>query len=129
MSVSRRAREIVFGLSASLPLRNTVPLSGSETPAPSCDLNSASPKVVPTPMTSPVERISGPSSGSTPWNLANGNTASFTEKYGGTISPFTPCSSSVLPTMASAAIFASGMPVALDTKGTVREARGFTSST
>ena len=34
-----------------------------------------------------------------------------------------------LPAMQRAAIFASGMPVALDTKGTVREARGFTSST
>ena len=30
--------------------------------------------------------------------------------------------------MQRAAIFASGMPVALDTNGTVREARGFTSS-
>ena len=31
--------------------------------------------------------------------------------------------------MTRAAIFASGCPVALDTNGTVREARGFTSST
>jgi hypothetical protein len=31
--------------------------------------------------------------------------------------------------MQRAAILASGMPVALDTNGTVREARGFTSST
>ncbi len=30
--------------------------------------------------------------------------------------------------MQRAAIFASGTPVALETKGTVREARGFTSS-
>ena len=31
--------------------------------------------------------------------------------------------------MQRAAIFASGMPVALETNGTVRDARGFTSST
>ena len=41
----------------------------------------------------------------------------------------TPCAASVLPTMQRAAILASGTPVALETKGTVREARGFTSST
>jgi hypothetical protein len=33
------------------------------------------------------------------------------------------------PAITSAASFASGTPIALDTKGTVREARGFTSST
>jgi hypothetical protein len=33
------------------------------------------------------------------------------------------------PAMQRAATLASGTPVALDTKGTVREARGFTSST
>ena len=37
----------------------------------------ASPKCAPVPMTSPVERISGPSSGSTAGNLLNGNTDSF----------------------------------------------------
>ncbi len=36
---------------------------------------------------------------------------------------------SVLPTMQRAATLASCTPVALETKGTVREARGFTSST
>jgi hypothetical protein len=39
----------------------------------------AAPKLRPTPITSPVERISGPRIGSTFWNLANGNTASLTE--------------------------------------------------
>ena len=33
-----------------------------------------------------------------------------------------------MPAMQRAAIFASGRPVAFDTNGTVREARGFTSS-
>jgi hypothetical protein len=45
-----------------------------------CDFTNASPKVSPTPMTSPVDFISGPRMVSTPGNLANGNTASLTEK-------------------------------------------------
>ena len=79
------------------------------------------------PMTSPVERISGPRMVSAPGNLANGNTLSFTAVCRGTDASSTPSSSSVLPTMSAAAIFASGRPVALDTKGTVRLARGLTS--
>ena len=59
----------------------------------------------------------------------NGNTASLTEKYGGTISPATPCAASDWPTMQRAAILASGRPVAFETYGTVRDARGLTSST
>ena len=60
----------------------------------------------------------------------NGNTASLTEKYGGMhFAASRPGSASVWPTMQRAAILASGRPVALETKGTVREARGFTSST
>ena len=94
----------------------------------------ASPKVRPAPITSPVERISGPRIGSTPGNLLNGNTASLTLKYGGITSrgaaPSAPfCPASVWPTMQRAAILASGWPVAFETKGTVREARGLTSST
>ena len=59
------------------------PAVGSFTPAASCDLTNASPKVSPTPITSPVDFISGPRMVSTPGKRANGNTASFTEKYGG----------------------------------------------
>ena len=92
-------------------------------------MTNASPKVSPTPITSPVDFISGPRMVSTPGNLTNGNTASFTEKYGGIDFLVTPCSASDLPAMQRAAILASGMPVALDTNGTVREARGLTSST
>ena len=78
-------------------------------------------------MTSPVERISGPSTMSTPGNFANGKTASLTETYFGTGSAVIPCSRSRLPTMTRAATLARFNPVALDTKGTVREARGLTS--
>ena len=81
------------------------------------------------PITSPVDFISGPSTVSTPGNLMNGKTASFTLTCGGTISRVKPSSASVCPTMQRAAILASGTPIALRTNGTVREARGFTSRT
>ena len=45
---------------------------------PQLRLGKASAELLPT-VGSPVERISGPSSGSTPGNLANGRTTSFTE--------------------------------------------------
>jgi hypothetical protein len=47
----------------------------------------------------------------------------------GTGSSVKPSSSSVRPTAIFAASFASGTPIALLTNGTVREARGLTSST
>src|ERR1700682_3727849 len=126
---SVRATSSTRGLSGFLTLTNTLPALGSRTPAPSCDLRNASAKVSPTPMTSPVDFISGPRMVSTPGNLMNGNTASLTEKYGGTTSPVMPWLASVWPTMQRAAILASALPVALDTNGTVRDARGLTSST
>ena len=82
-----------------------------------------------TPITSPVDRISGPSTISTPENLMNGNTASFTETCDGIGSSVMPCSASETPAITLAAIFATGMPVAFATNGTVRLARGLTSST
>jgi hypothetical protein len=82
-------------------------------PAPSWLFTKASPKVLPTPITSPVDFISGPRMVSTPGNLTKGNTASFTLKYGGVTSLVMPCWSSVWPTMQRAATLASWMPVAL----------------
>jgi len=79
-------------------------------------------------MTSPVERISGPRIVSTPSNFTNGNTTSLTETWRGSISVM-PSSASVRPHMTFAAIFASGRPIALDTNGIVRDARGLTSRT
>jgi hypothetical protein len=55
------------------------PDCGSLTPAASWLFTNASPNVSPTPITSPVDFISGPRIVSTPGNLMNGNTASFTE--------------------------------------------------
>src|SRR6185503_10546066 len=123
------ATSIARGLSGFLTLTNTLPLLGRRTPAASCDLTNASANDSPTPITSPVDFISGPRIVSTPGNLMNGNTASLTEKYGGTISRVMPWLASDWPTMQRAAILASGRPVAFDTYGTVRDARGLTSST
>jgi hypothetical protein len=79
-------------------------------------------------MTSPVERISGPSTVSTPGKRANGNTASLTPMCF-SFCFFSPNDFSFSPAMMRAAILAMGWPMTLATNGTVREARGLTSST
>ena len=91
-------------------------------------------------MTSPVERISGPNTASTPLPSVrrkrfHGKTASFTEIPLATPSPdngnrpSVRSSEMVDPTEILAAALAKGTPVALLTKGTVREARGLASRT
>ena len=57
--------------------------SGSRVPAAIWLLAKARPKVASTPITSPVERISGPSSVSTPGKRSKGSTASFTLTWPG----------------------------------------------
>ena len=104
----------------------TVPLTGSMVPAPSWDLAKARAKSWSRPMTSPVERISGPSRISTPGKRANGNTASLTAVCGG-LGPASGKLFSLSPAITRAAILAMAVPVALATKGTVRLARGLTS--
>ena len=76
-----------------------------------------------------MDFISGPRMTSTPGKRAKGKTDSFTATCFISTSRGRSSSRSVLPTMHSAAILASSTPVALEMKGTVREARGFTSST
>ena len=95
-------------------------------------------------MTSPVERISGPRTESTmrPSTVRNrlkGSTASFTATgesigheravVGRAASRARSARAMLVPTMMSDAALASGMPSAFDTNGTVRDARGFASST
>ena len=63
----------------------TVPSVGSAPPAAICDFANANPGVRSIPITSPVERISGPKTGSASGKRLNGNTASLTEIW----SPFT----------------------------------------
>ena len=130
-------------LSWSLTETNTTPSTGTLLPAPSCDLAKARPKSMSRPMTSPVERISGPSTESTICpsfvrNRLKGSTASLTEtgESSGTREPSEAgsrpsvfSSSIVVPVMMRAAAFASEMPRAFETNGTVRLARGFASMT
>jgi hypothetical protein len=59
---------------------------GQRVPALSCAFANAIPKESAMPITSPVERISGPRIRSTPWNLLKGKTASLTATYGCEIS-------------------------------------------
>src|SRR5436305_10992351 len=108
---------VTVALSVSRTVMRTVPLNGSPFDAASCDFANADPNESEMPMHSPVERISGPSTGSVPGNLLNGNTASFTDTYGGMISSVNPMSSSVSPVITRAASDASGTPIAFDTNG------------
>src|SRR3954469_17576859 len=103
---------------------STTPSSGNPFEAASWDFANADPNESEIPMHSPVERISGPSTGSVPGNLLNGNTASLTETNAGTTSCVNPMSSSVSPTITRAANDASGTPMAFETNGIVRLARG-----
>ena len=73
-----RATSTACCLSASRTLRNTWPSVGRCTPAAICALANATGRLRSAPITSPVERISGPSTTSTPGNLENGKTLSFT---------------------------------------------------
>ena len=80
------------------------------------------------PITSPVDFISGPSTESAPAKRANGSTASLTQTWPlGIVG--SSCSASGSPSISRQASFASGAPIALETNGTVREARGLASIT
>ncbi len=86
-----------------------------------------------------MERISGPRVASTPRPSGlrkrfHGSTTSFTEIALGLTSRVgnkpSSCNLAIeSPTEIRAAAFASGIPVDLETNGTVRDARGFASST
>src|SRR5690606_1328032 len=78
-------------------------------------------------ITTPVERLTGPSTASTPANLVKGNAAAFAAISCGSGS--LGGNSNRSPSMTRVAIRARDTPSALLTKGTVREARGFTSKT
>src|SRR5438874_2994885 len=108
---------------------NATPDLGNTDPALSCALTYALPNESSMPMTSPVDFISGPRMVSTPGKRANGNTGDLTQYCLTVNSAGKPNSCSFFPIINWAAIFANGTPVALLTNGTVREARGFTSST
>ncbi len=75
--------DTTLGLSGSFVLTSTVPLVGSRMPAASMALAKAMGYERSMPITSPVLFISGPSTASTPRNLLNGNTGTFTETWFG----------------------------------------------
>ena len=82
------------------------------------------------PMTSPVDFISGPSTTSAPGKRPQGMTASFMQNQSSwRVSEGSPSSEIFSPAMMRAAALASGTPVALEMKGTVRLARGLASIT
>ena len=116
-------------MSLSFTLRKTVPWRGSGDPAEIWALAKATPKPAATPITSPVDFISGPRIVSTPRNLLNGKTGDFTKQWCTFRSSVRPRSRSFSPTINLAATLARGTPVDLLTYGTVRDALGFTSST
>ena len=116
-------------LSASFTDRKAVPSSGRWWPAPCQALAKARPKSSAAPITSPVDFISGPSTGSTPASRRNGNTGALTNTPGTGGSSVKPTSSRLAPAITRAASLTSGTPTALAMNGTVREARGLTSST
>ena len=80
-------------------------------------------------MTSPVDFISGPSSASARGKRPNGSTASLTETWLGALGISSFMSARRSPSISRQAILASGTPIALETNGTVREARGLASIT
>ncbi|OQC18811.1 MAG: hypothetical protein BWX71_02689 [Deltaproteobacteria bacterium ADurb.Bin072] len=81
------------------------------------------------PMTSPVDFISGPRATLMLGNRLKGNTDSFTDTCLGVGFLVKPSSLRLCPSMTLVASCATGTPMALLTKGTVRDARGLTSST
>ena len=127
------ATAIAPGLSESVTVMKAVPLRGSGTPAAAWAFAKAVGKSRAIPITSPVERISTPSTASEPSKRSNGSTASLTETCSPYPSPSLPCgrpmSAILSPSMIRQASLASGRPTALDTNGTVREARGLASIT
>ena len=124
----RAASCVAAGLSVSVTVMKTDPSRGSTTPAAACALPKAVGKSAAMPITSPVDFISGPRIESAPAKRANGSTASFTLTCSG--SPSGRSWSAIFsPSIRRAATFASGTPIALETNGTVRRARGFASIT
>ncbi len=143
-SARRLTGNIIDRLSRFATDTNARPFTGSDPYTAAWAFAYAVPNTASIPITSPVERISGPSTVSTPCpagsrNRPNGSTASFTATGASSGSePPSPSACSIPsarrdamddPSMIRAAALASGTAVALETNGTVRDARGLASST
>ena len=116
-------------MSASRTETNTAPDFGGREPAPIWLLAKATSNVRSMPITSPVERISGPSTVSTPGKRANGKHRLLDPDMAELARASRSKAASGSPAMTRLAILAIGLPITLATNGTVREARGLTSST
>ena len=110
--------------SAALPRSTCMPEAANA-------LRSASFSVRAMPIASPVDFISGPRYESTAGSLFIEKTGAFTatRSRGGTSPVAQPRSASFSPSITPVASFTIGTPVTLERNGTVREERGFTSST
>ena len=117
-------------LSACRTERNAVPVVGSGRPAARSALANAVGRSAALAITSPVERISGPSTGSEPGKREKGSTAALTlTSSGGRSSRQLELVQSARPAASRTAASTRLTPVALLANGTVRDARGLTSST
>src|SRR5439155_1645178 len=103
-SWKRRTIGTTVGLSESFTVTKIAPASGRLPSAAICALANAIPKLSANPITSPVDRISGPRMVSTPGSFVKGKTASFTATPGSGRSSGSPSSSRVFPTVTAAAI-------------------------
>ena len=129
IDTSERATSTACILSLSRIERNTCPEVGNARLTAIFAFASAIGKDRSMPITSPVDRISGPSTTSTPGNFSKGKAGSLTAKKPVSGISFTSSASSELPIITFAAILDQGHPFAFATNGTVRDARGLTSIT
>ena len=138
-SASRFAGNTIARLSR-FATRDEHRAAGRQTACPAATIAfaSAMPGSPSIPITSPVDFISGPSTVSTPGNRPNGRTAAFTRRVrevpvvvriGGQHAVGARARRAYRPVSTSVAIRASDTPITFETNGTVREARGFASST
>ena len=122
------ARWITSSLCEFFTDKKAIPFVGNKLDDAIWLLANAIPKSLSNPITSPVDFISGPSKTSLSGNLLKGNTASLTANIL-LVLYFNLNFESFSPVIILDAILANGSPFALDTKGTVLLALGFTSIT
>ena len=125
----RRPERRAVGLSASRTDRNAVPAVGSGRPAARSAFANAVGRSAALAITSPVERISGPSTGSLPGKRANGKHGRLHATCAHGRSRAEGRARERAPAASRQAAATRLIPIALLANGTVRDARGFASST
>ena len=128
-SWKRAASCVAAALSPSVTVMKTVPSSGSETPAAAWALPNAVGKSRAMPITSPVDFISGPEHGVGAGEAGERQHGLLDRDVARCGVAGTSWSARRSPSIRRHAIFASGAPIAFETNGIVREARGFASIT